>query len=927
MRTRPAALGGIGVWPATVLALLVLGCVFVAMAGPRAGLTVRTRALRQTVGSVAPAGTAVLASTDSNNFKAASQTAGIPELASVSPDDVSTAKQEMYTQLASIGLPVGPLSTAWASMNVPFIPVGGAGPRTRAGVGLGPKLEVLYRDTLSGQSRLVAGRYPGGVPPGTHGIPVAVTQQSAARFGVHPGSRLTLPTPAGRVLTLAVSGIIQPRGLRSAFWTVDGVAAKPALIEPPSAPSYWDGAAFVGAGGLVALERAFALSAIPMQWEFPLQLDGIGAAQAPRLTRQLAGLPSLGPELTGSLRPAGQVISYSAPGVTGQLEDFLAAQDALGGVLSLVFTGLAVIGAAALLLAAQMMIRRRAMEYTVLRARGASLRQLAASTLRDAAIAVIPAAAAAVAAAVALTPGSPATLAVWLTAGTVAVALAGPPAAVMIQQRTIRRGSRAAASRRTGTLQPAGTTAAPRRLSIGRVVVEVALAAAAVGGLVLLRYEGLSSGGVNAFTSAAPVLVAVPAALCVLRLYPLVMRAVLRLSARRPGVTGFVAAAWAGRASAASILPSFALVLALTLAAFAGMVRNAVTAGEGAASWRSAGADAAITSAGDGTLTPAAVRALSRVPGAEHTAEVNVQVWTTPGGRPVTVLAVDAAQYAALVASTPWPQVAAGKLAEPAARRERQGGPSVGPVPVLASPSAARLLGTQRRVLESVQVSDGVRVAGVLSGTPAMPQGGVYVVMPSWALPAATRTQPPGLMLITGPRLDGAALTSAAHRLVSGSVVTLRATALAGLADSPLPRGTYLGYAAGLGAAAGFSVVVLLLDLALGAEERKMTLARLATMGMSAGQARRLTLMETLPAVLVAALAAVAGALVLVPLTGPVLNLSVFTGSAASVPIRPGWAALGVPIAALVGLAVATLLLHIQVERRRGVTAAMRVGQ
>jgi putative ABC transport system permease protein len=220
-----------------------------------------------------------------------------------------------------------------------------------------------------------------------------------------------------------------------------------------------------------------------------------------------------------------------------------------------------------------------------------------------------------------------------------------------------------------------------------------------------------------------------------------------------------------------------------------------------------------------------------------------------------------------------------------------------------------------------------VRVAGLLSGTPALPRGGVFVVMPSWAMPAAARAQPPDLMLITGSRLDGAALTSAAHRLVSGAIVSLRATALARLAESPLPRGAYLGFAAGLGAAAAFSVVILLLDLALGAEERKMTLARLATMGLRTGQARRLTLMETLPAVLAAALAGVACALVLVPLTSPVLNLSVFTGSAAPVPIRPGWAALGVPIAGLVGLAVATLLLHIQVERRRGVAAAMRVGQ
>jgi putative ABC transport system permease protein len=106
-----------------------------------------------------------------------------------------------------------------------------------------------------------------------------------------------------------------------------------------------------------------------------------------------------------------------------------------------------------------------------------------------------------------------------------------------------------------------------------------------------------------------------------------------------------------------------------------------------------------------------------------------------------------------------------------------------------------------------------------------------------------------------------------------------------------------------------------------------MTLARLATMGLGAGQARRLTLLETLPAVLVAGLAGAACALILVPLTAPALDLSVFTGSAAPVPLRPDFGALGIPIAGLAVIAVATLLLQIQVERHRGVTTALRVGQ
>jgi putative ABC transport system permease protein len=96
-------------------------------------------------------------------------------------------------------------------------------------------------------------------------------------------------------------------------------------------------------------------------------------------------------------------------------------------------------------------------------------------------------------------------------------------------------------------------------------------------------------------------------------------------------------------------------------------------------------------------------------------------------------------------------------------------------------------------------------------------------------------------------------------------------------------------------------------------------------MGIGAGQARRLTMLETLPAVLAATVAGAGCALVLVPLTGPALDLSVFTGSGASVPVRPDLVALGLPAAGLVVLAVGTLMFPIWSGRRRGVTGALRV--
>jgi putative ABC transport system permease protein len=311
------------------------------------------------------------------------------------------------------------------------------------------------------------------------------------------------------------------------------------------------------------------------------------------------------------------------------------------------------------------------------------------------------------------------------------------------------------------------------------------------------------------------------------------------------------------------------------------------------------------------------VRALASVPGAEHAAEATVLNWKTEDGAAVTAIAVDPDSYAALVASTPWPAFPAGKLA----------GPVAGTAPALASPAAAAVLGHGSVPLPAGEGPAQLRVVGLLSTTPAVPAGGAFVIVPSWSLPAQVRSQPPNLMLITGPGLDGAALAAATHRLLPTGDVVLRSSDLAGLADSPLPRGAYLGFAVGVAAAAGFSVAVLLLELALGADTRRMTLARLATMGLGSGQARRLTLLETLPGVLAAAIAGAGCALVLVPLTAPLLDLSVFTGSGAGVPVRPDFGALGLPVAGLIVIAVGALLLQIRVERQRGVVSALRVGQ
>jgi len=354
-------------------------------------------------------------------------------------------------------------------------------------------------------------------------------------------------------------------------------------------------------------------------------------------------------------------------------------------------------------------------------------------------------------------------------------------------------------------------------------------------------------------------------------------------------------------------------VLAVTVAAFAGMVRDSVTRGDVSASWQAAGADVAVSDIGPvGVIPAAAQREFAAVPGVQHTAVVSQWVATAPDNVQVTALAVDPASYAALVASSrTWPAVDPGLLTGDG---------------VLVSPQALADFGGKKTV--TLTNDDGrapvrVRVAGTLSGTPALAAGGAFVLLPE-SLVAHEPFVVPNVMLLNGPRINTARLTALVNRMVPMATTIVRSEVLGTLTGAPVQRGAFLLFALALAVAAGLGLAVMLLQLALGATGREATLARLATMGLGGGQRARLVLLEELPAIIAAAVAAVASALVLPWIVAPATNLSVFTGSSAGVPLVPDVASLALPIAGLIVVTAVTLT--IEIRTRRDVVATLRGG-
>ena len=218
-------------------------------------------------------------------------------------------------------------------------------------------------------------------------------------------------------------------------------------------------------------------------------------------------------------------------------------------MLELLYVSLAVMGAVVVLLGARLVAQRRAAEFTLMRARGAALYQLGWLCCRASLVIAVAAGAVAAVLAIGLTPGDGDAVSWWLAGLTLAVTLAGPVLVSVVPQRVAApltgRAEGEGAARRAGGRRPAAR----------RIVIEVALVAAAIGGLIVLRNQGLSSGGRGLYTSAAPVLVAIPVAVVVLRCYPPLARELARIAGRSRGVVAFVGLARATRTPPGTACP------------------------------------------------------------------------------------------------------------------------------------------------------------------------------------------------------------------------------------------------------------------------------------------------------------------------------------------------------------------------------------
>ncbi len=904
--TGPAGLG-----PAVALALIALLAAFLATAGPRESTRLQNGALRQT-----------LAASPAFGIFASGETTVTGSRQMITPKQLGVAGGVLGSAL----FPplISPQAERWSGVTSPQSTV--LNPVSRAVLVGPPVFETDYFGPLAGNTRLLSGSYPR-TASATHKagktivtMQCVVTRATAARFGLRAGAVLTLQSQASSLgavqVVLKVTGLVKPVNPAGSFWNYDPPAAAPTVVG-----SYWAGAALIGPGELAAFPAAYPQQLVHVAWAFPLQTRTLTVAQVSTMVQAMTTVAasSIGNQaLTRSRIQLSSAPTVYADGL-GTLTTFQAGQAATGAVDALLTDGLFAVALILLLACALVVSDAYDAEVSLILARGGSIRQAALRILGRGAVAAVPALAAGVVVGLAVTPGG-GPPEIWLVTAVAVTALGAPPLITAWRHR----GSRPVATTdRTDLVVP---THSRRRL-----VAEATVLIAIVGAVVALRVRGVSPGsGSDPYLSSAPVLVAVAAGLIAARVYPVPLRLLLRVTSPRKAPVGFLGIARAARSRSAALLPGLALVVALAVIALGGTLRAAVNRGQVAASWQQVGADAVIRSGGSRqVIGPAPQRAFAAVPGVTHTAAIDL---VAPGDPQAAQLLTGGAQFG--VHGRAGGQPAAVRRAD---RRD--------PVPGVPG-QPARPAGNQpggaghRQPRGGHGAQEGRQPAGLCQQHADGAAGRDAGAHAGSAQRRAVRHH----ALLGRPLAEGrrTAERPARHRrrhqparpapgagrrtLPAGQILSRQAV-LTAKTQLPSVRESNLAFELCVAAAVAVSIAAVLLGLLLSGRDRTRVAAWLAALGMTGRQARRLAMLDALPLVLIAVLGAEVAGAVLAPTVAPALDLSVFTGSSAAVPVRLDAMSMIAPAVAAIVLVVVITAAQNTLTRRRTKTGVLRLDE
>jgi putative ABC transport system permease protein len=817
-------------------------------------------------------------------------------------------------------------------------------------------ISLRYQDGVQDASRLVAGRWPKdlgvpihSVPPGVAGngaadappipLEVALSTAEAAAIGVKLGDRLSVtldgsdPLVRGGIIVsnqntvslgafrigpvdVLIVGLFEPLDPQAEEWYGD-----PGLLQVEMHGSEDNPIAYVTAYMAPETYPEIWQSGLPFHydWRFLVDPQRLDAGQVDALRADLHRLSLIAGSAAGA--PGTVTVLTGLPVIM----DRYAAERALSeSVLSIAAIGPFGLAAGALGMVAILLVRRRRSTLALARGRGASGALVLGTQLWESVLIAGGAALVGLLLAILAVPGRDEPL-----SPTLAIAVGGAAVVLLVGA------SWPTARRSLGQLER--DDAPVLRVPARRLVIEATVVGVAVAATLLLRQRGLTIGPAGTVAQVDPLLASVPvlsglaAGIVAVRLYPLPIRALGWLAARRRDIVPVLGLRTIGRQPASANLPILVLLLTAAFGAFASVVASSLDHGQVTASYLGVGADYRIEKieiVGLGELDP------TKVPGVEAVAPGIVDPLAAFTGAPnqrasIDFEAIDPVTYDQVTAGTPadprWPVAF---LAAPTG--DGLGTPD-NPIPAILSSrlpvgSADLAPGdTFRTVVQGKSLT--FRLVERRDTFPGIGAVAAFTVVPyDWVKAAigAGLASPSTLWLrassgLAAPLAAEIAAVGEAARVVS------RYDAYAALRDAPFGAVIEAGYGAALVTAAIYMAMTIIGAVILSAARRTRDLAFLRTLGVTDLQRLALTVMEHAPPVVLAIVPGVALGIGIAVLCAPGLGLDTFVG-ATGVPLYVDVPALAIMVAALVGVVAAAVAAGTWLSSRARLADALRIG-
>ncbi|MFC6083945.1 FtsX-like permease family protein [Sphaerisporangium aureirubrum] len=729
-------------------------------------------------------------------------------------------------------------------------------------------------------------------------VQVGLSEAGASALNVRPGARIPLVDDQRRVKDVTVSGIFRAADATDPAWRL-----APWLLRPAAG---MDGPGITRFGGLLSPD-SLPDARLAMEQD-QLERTAWFAPNPGVLTwesaRAIAATVVAGKAASGSSADLDSTLKWQT-GLDAVLRDVAVQIDAASAQASVLLAAVLVVAILVLLLAADLLVGRRAPALAAARQRGAALPDLGAELLLESAAVALLSAAAGLALAGVLGPGAALG---WVVPVVVAAVVAGPAFGTLAAARATRdrrvpanRSARRSA-RHTGRLR--------------RATLEAAVVIAAAAAFVALHQRGIlpppSAGAVPdpdggaALPASAPALGVLAGALVLLRLLPAGTRLALTrsLRSRRPlAVFGAARAA----ATSARVLPLLVMVASVALASFAFTLGATAYQGLADGAWRTVGADARLDVApAAAASTPALARRVAAAPGVRQVlpAQVTESARVVSGSSIAAprLVIVDVPAYRRLLAATPLPDTPA---------LTRLTGAVNGAVPALVLSGDGDLRPGMRLELLRAGLPS-IRLTAV--GTaPSVGDAADVVLVDAATIAAAGMPVVPNTVWMTGPGAGRAAAANAANAkpVLLSAVLDARRAA-------PLTSGLLQLAWASAATLLALGLLGLALGAAASAPDRWQTLTRLRTLGLRPRDARWVAAGELLPPVVVAALAGPLLGVLLANLTFAPLELRLLTGQAADpAPVLSWWTLGLLTVTPLVAVAVVVPIESARRRRRR----------